>query len=244
LIGDQISEKQARRFAVSQIVDSFLHELSNGLRSIVMDANALTREAACQESGSVMRRLKSMLSMAEQINSVIQHYQRFLKQEVESAESDIVTALQATFELLAKLKHVRLYLSAKAETAVCEVPEVRLRQVFMNIILNSAAAGATSVKVAVEVCESKGEREAIIQIVDDGIGMEEDVLRLACDPFFSTSPRGVGLGLPISRQILLEYGGNLSIASTPGNGTTVTLRLPVLDAERELPANKTNRADD
>jgi signal transduction histidine kinase len=229
---DQLSKEQVRSLVISQLVDSFLHELANGLRSIVMDVNALTREAACQKSESVMGRLKSLLSEAERVTSLAQRYQTLSGQEVERAESDIVIAVRETFELLTKLKHVRFHLSTKIEAAICEVPKIQIEQVFINIILNSVAAQATNVKVAIEVCAGKGEEEAIVQIIDDGIGMGEDVLGQACEPFFTTSPRGVGLGLFISRQILLRHGGDLSIESSQGNGTTLTIRLPVLDAER------------
>jgi signal transduction histidine kinase len=236
---DQLSEKQMRSFMVSQLMDGFMHELANDLRSIVMDANALTREAACRKSNSAMMHLKSLLSTAERVDSVIQRYKMFLNQEVGRSESDIVRVAQRTFELLAKHKRVKLHLSAKAEAAICEVSEEQLQQVFINIILNSVAAGATTVKIVVEVCAGKGEKEAVIQLVDDGIGMEEDVRRRACEPFFTTRPSGTGLGLYISRQILIRHGGDLSIASSQGNGTAITIHLPVLEA---WPAN--TAADD
>ncbi len=241
---DQLSEKQMRSFLAPQLMGSFMHELTNDLRSIVMDASALTREAACRKSNSVMMRLKSLLSTAERVDLVIQRYKRLLNQEVGKSESDIVRVVQRTFELLALLakhKRVDFHLSAKAEDAICEVSEEQLQQVFINIILNSVAAGATTIKVSVEVCAGKGEKEAVIQLVDDGTGMEEDVQRRAGEPFFTTRPDGAGLGLYISRQILIRYGGNLSIASSQGHGTAITIHLPILEAG---PANTTARADD
>lgn len=66
----------------------------------------------------------------------------------------------------------------------------------------------------------------LIEVVDQGAGMDEAVLRRACDPYFSTKPGRKGLGLSLVAGIVRVHGGRLRVDSRPGQGTTVTLELP------------------
>ena len=69
----------------------------------------------------------------------------------------------------------------------------------------------------------------IIQVVDDGDGMDEHTLSHAFDPFFSAKPAGrqVGMGLPRARQLVLTHGGRLDLHSKPDSGTVATITLPL-----------------
>jgi signal transduction histidine kinase len=68
-----------------------------------------------------------------------------------------------------------------------------------------------------------------LEVQDDGVGISPDVLPNLFEPFFTTKERGhgVGLGLAISRGIVERHGGKISVASEPGRGTTITIRLPL-----------------
>jgi signal transduction histidine kinase len=72
----------------------------------------------------------------------------------------------------------------------------------------------------------------VISIIDDGSGMDTQVLRRAAEPFFSTKPGGAGkgLGLAIVERFARQGGGTLELASAPGQGTTARLRLPTIAA--------------
>jgi two-component system CheB/CheR fusion protein len=101
----------------------------------------------------------------------------------------------------------------------------QLRVVFQNLIINAAQAmggrGAIDVTIATEASRCR------IAIHDQGPGMPPDVLTRAFEPFFTTKHRGTGLGLAIARRIVEAHQGHLHIASEAGQGTTVTLDLPV-----------------
>jgi signal transduction histidine kinase len=68
---------------------------------------------------------------------------------------------------------------------------------------------------------------ARFDVTDSGAGMDLDVLRRAQDPFFTTRPSGTGLGLPIVQRIVQAHDGSLRLASSPGQGTTATLLIPL-----------------
>jgi signal transduction histidine kinase len=66
----------------------------------------------------------------------------------------------------------------------------------------------------------------VIEVEDNGIGMDDKIARRAFEPLFTTSARGTGLGLAIVRKIVEEHGGHVSMDSTPNRGTKVTLVIP------------------
>jgi signal transduction histidine kinase len=69
----------------------------------------------------------------------------------------------------------------------------------------------------------------VIDVADDGTGMDRATMRRALDPFYTTKApgKGAGLGLPLARELAERHGGSLTLRSARGAGTTVTLRLPL-----------------
>jgi signal transduction histidine kinase len=102
-------------------------------------------------------------------------------------------------------------------------------QAFLNLVINAGEAiepnGRVSVRFRVE------EAAVWIEIADDGRGMPPEVRRQLWDPYFTTKTRGLstGLGLAVVRQIIDSVAGSIVVRSTPGGGTTVAIRLPIID---------------
>jgi signal transduction histidine kinase len=70
-----------------------------------------------------------------------------------------------------------------------------------------------------------------ITVTDTGVGIPAGDLEQVFEPFFTNKEGGTGLGLPISRQIILDHGGTLRCESVPGGGTTFRLTLPIPEEE-------------
>ncbi|HEX7669690.1 MAG TPA: ATP-binding protein, partial [Polyangiaceae bacterium] len=103
-----------------------------------------------------------------------------------------------------------------------------LRLAMQNIVDNAKQAmpkGGTIV-VTVRKDHVNGQGGAIIEVADEGPGMDSQTLRRAMDPFFSTRPSGTGLGLPIVGRIAEAHGGRVEVKSRAGEGTTVMLFIP------------------
>jgi len=79
----------------------------------------------------------------------------------------------------------------------------------------------------IRVAAGNTEDGVVIEVEDNGVGMDEQTLREAFDPLFTTRARGTGLGLAIVRKIVEEHGGSVSLESEPNLGTKVTAILPV-----------------
>lgn len=107
----------------------------------------------------------------------------------------------------------------------------RLEQVFINIIQNACQALPSpdrGIWVTTEALPSGNQIRVMVR--DEGVGIPDEVIHRVTDPFFTTKREsgGTGLGLAISETIVAEHGGHLEVASPPGAGTTVTVRLPGL----------------
>ncbi|HYN25735.1 MAG TPA: ATP-binding protein [Pyrinomonadaceae bacterium] len=103
----------------------------------------------------------------------------------------------------------------------------------LNLIINALEAieDEGEVKVSVRHAESDSEaeteEEAVIEVSDNGRGISEEDLTRIFNPFFTTREAGTGLGLPAVRRIARAHGGRVEVSSSPGKGSTFSIRLPL-----------------
>lgn len=110
-------------------------------------------------------------------------------------------------------------------------PEGRLVQIFVNLLANAAQAmppdrsDGNEIRIVVKRGD---EGTAVVEVHDNGVGMPADLVGHAFDPFFTTKAPGIGsgLGLPICHHIVTTLGGEISLVSREGEGTTFRVVLP------------------
>ncbi|MCO5400675.1 ATP-binding protein [Ralstonia soli] len=169
--------------------------------------------------------------------------------DISPVETDLRALFDGTVGLLASRAHekslpVRVDVMADVPASV-SVDSVRVRQILFNLLSNAIKfTDNGSVRLRAECMAIEGDvAHVAIQVVDTGIGITPQVQATLFAPFVqaerSTTRRygGTGLGLAISRQLAELMGGSLVMESTPGRGTTVTLRLavPIITARYALP---------
>ena len=105
---------------------------------------------------------------------------------------------------------------------------VQIQQVLLNLLLNAfdAVAENESGSRRIEVLARASRASVSVEVTDSGRGMDESTLARIFQPFFTTKPGGMGLGLSISQTIVAAHGGTLSARSAPGMGTTFRMELP------------------
>jgi signal transduction histidine kinase len=104
-----------------------------------------------------------------------------------------------------------------------------MHQVFMNLLSNALDAVQPKEGLIRATCRYDAEnRETIMEVIDNGAGVEPAMMKHMFELFHSTKGnRGTGLGLAVAKKIVDEHEGEISVKSTPGEGTTFTIRLPV-----------------
>jgi PAS domain S-box-containing protein len=105
----------------------------------------------------------------------------------------------------------------------------QLNQVFMNLLVNAAHAMEGHERGTITVRTGTREDQIWIEVSDTGCGIPPDVINRIFDPFFTTKPvgKGTGLGLSLSYGIIQKHHGELKVCSTPGEGTTFHITLPI-----------------
>ena len=101
----------------------------------------------------------------------------------------------------------------------------QLEQVLINLLKNANEAGGESGAIELRVHTVPG--STYVQVLDRGRGMDDEDMRKALLPFYSTKKDGTGLGLPLCREIIEAHQGTLSIERREGGGTVVTCLLPL-----------------
>jgi two-component system sensor histidine kinase AtoS len=108
---------------------------------------------------------------------------------------------------------------------VLELDPLQIREVFSNV-LNNAFDALSGDGGEIEIISSLTDDCVKVSIRDTGAGVEEEFLERVFEPFFTTKAKGTGLGLTVCRQIVELHGGQISLDSRRGEGTTVTVILP------------------
>jgi len=218
--------------AMGRLTATLAHEIKNPLAIIRGSAQRLGKlepEAA--------RMAAFVVEESDRLSATVARYLRFAK-EAESAAAGGATAaaeagdlramLDRTLDLLEGEMASRKVTLARAgtapETAPVPLDDESLKQVFLNLMLNALEAMPEGGTLGVTFNESGGRFG--VAISDTGRGIDPDVLKRLGSPFFTTKAQGSGLGLFLTRRLLVSAGGALEIAPRDGGGTVCTAVLP------------------
>jgi len=117
----------------------------------------------------------------------------------------------------------------------------QIQQLLVNLLKNAVEASPDGESVILRVREAP-DGGSYIQVLDRGRGMDEDSMRQALLPFYSTKSGGTGLGLPLCREIIEAHGGKIAVEARSGGGTVVTCWLPPISPAPGRPKS-TSTAD-
>lgn len=118
-----------------------------------------------------------------------------------------------------------------------------IRQVLWNLMRNGAEAmpngGVLGVRAESQM-GADGRSEVLLEVSDQGVGMDKEVLEHIYEPFFSTKAKGTGLGLATVARIVEDHRGTIEITSAKGEGTTFALRFPAIQIDERTPTDVTS----
>jgi signal transduction histidine kinase len=232
------SAETERLAAMGRLAASVGHEINNPV-AFAIEAVRLAREAAAAggDPAATRARLEELLADAdeglERVRLITRDLKAFARAGDEGRRAqDLDRALAAAAKMVATRTGPRARLEIVAgprATVVAE--ETRLVQIFVNLILNAVDAmphrrpdeNLISVRSRVE------DGFAIVEVADNGPGIEPALRDRVFDPFFTTKPvgEGTGLGLFVSRNLVESLGGTIAAGEAPGGGALFTIRLPV-----------------
>lgn len=208
------------------------HDLQEPLRTVTSFVTLLERSAAAKFTGSEKEYLQYIADGARRMRALIDDLLRYSQvgQRPASLESVDLNALLPA--VLANLHEGML--EAGAEVTYDRLPtvtgdEAQLVQVFQNLIGNAIKYARPGVKPAIHVSSSTEERDWVIRVSDNGIGIESDYLQVIFAPFkrlHGHEISGTGIGLAICRRVIEAHGGRIWVESIAGQGSDFYFALP------------------
>jgi two-component system, NtrC family, sensor histidine kinase HydH len=225
-------EEQLRRAerlsALGELSAILAHEIRNPLASIRGTAEILMEDQTSAASRGEF--LGILVKESDRLNHVVEDFLKMARPEPMSKKPcDINEELRNMITLLsaqARQSKVSLELKASALPPFAGDGE-KLRQAFLNIILNAIQASPPGGVVSVATSQDREEGRIEIRFSDQGPGISAEASRNIFEPFFTTKGSGTGLGLPITKKIIEGHNGSIEVQSEPGQGATFRVRLPV-----------------
>lgn len=215
--------------AVGQTASILVHELRNPLSSIKMGLTTLLRRAELQDADRHI--LDVAVREVGHLEKIMRDILSFSRPgRTEFIKAHLNTAIELAIEQSAEaFMEKGLILQSDLDPGIPEmhIDVDKIRQIFVNLLINSLEAGDLGCRVMVRTRHLSSEKMVLAEVEDDCGGMSPEALERVFEPFFSAKKTGTGLGLTIVEKFVLIHGGTVKIASTPERGTTVTIRLPL-----------------
>jgi signal transduction histidine kinase len=229
---EPIIRKQERQAAIGEFSMFLATEVREPLASIRAQLEEVTGEGILDfdpqtRVENAMRdliRIEAILNEILDFAKPLELNRRLLRipEVIESALTVVATDLEVT----------RIQVTKDYATMIAPVrgDEAKLQQVFLSIFKNAGEAMSPGGHLHIQVTQHRAGRgvEDQILIKNDGAPIPAEIVDKVFEPFFTTKRAGTGLGLATVKKIVEEHGGSIAIGSMPGEGTTVTIRLPGL----------------
>ncbi|QDU71149.1 Sensor protein ZraS [Mucisphaera calidilacus] len=253
--------RDERLAELTMLTGGLAHEIKNPLSTLGLNIQLIdedlteidqaidTSSPADQPLRRVRRRFAGLGRETRRLREILEDFLRFagrVKLEKDAVDvNTLVEELTDFFQPQADEARVHLRMNLADNAGRVQADAGLLKQAVMNLMINAVQAmtaardrdephgGADELLLHTERTSSGLEDEVRIRIVDTGPGIPEDVLGRIFQPYFSTKRQGTGLGLPTSRRLIEEHGGQLLAHSEIGRGTEFVIALP---AGNEKPA--------
>lgn len=229
--------------AVGSLAAQLAHEINNPIAAITGVASAIRQvqqTQQCPNHGATCQPAL-ILEQAKRISTITRQIADFTRPQAQQAEllnlNELVRSTCAFVSYDRRFRRIELATELDGEMPAIRAVADHLTQVLMNLLINAAdaleempAEHPASIKVRT-VAESE---EALVEIIDNAGGIDAETLARVFDEYFTTKPagKGTGLGLALSRELVQDAGGMLTLDSTPGKGTVARLRLPLRETAK------------
>jgi len=221
---ETIMHRQERLASLGQLAAGVAHEIKNPLNAINLTIEHLNDKFISEKEIQASDYIQTIQKEIRRLDKTVNNFLSYLRSEnLSKKETDINALLDDIFNLYEREISVNKIEIAKHYKEQCLLildPE-RFKTVLMNIVINAIQAMQNGGQIDIETnCD-----ERTILIKDSGKGIPAKNLENIFDLFYTTKSAGTGLGLPTAYKIVKEHGGELSIESEEGKGTTVRIIL-------------------
>jgi PAS domain S-box-containing protein len=241
--------QQERLMALGQMASGIAHDINNAISPVALYTESLLEKEpglSSRARGYLETIQRAIDDVAQTVARMREFYrQREPQSTLASVDANLlvkqVTDLtRARWSDMAQQRGVSIEMRSElaADLPPIQASESEIREALINLIFNAVDAMPSGGPLTVRTRLTDG--HVALEVQDTGIGMDEATRRRCLEPFFTTKgERGTGLGLAMVYGSMQRHGADIQIDSTPGKGTTVRLRFPVVDsAPASAPAKR------
>jgi two-component system sensor histidine kinase PilS (NtrC family) len=222
---------QQRLAAVGEMAAGIAHEIRNPLASMSGSIQVLRQELTLNDEQAQL--MDIVLRESERLNETIKSFLAYARpQRFALARLDVRKVVQDAALLLRNSaevhEHHTIDVDVSADPVWCEADENQIRQVIWNLATNGLRAMAQGGRLLLTAATANdGSGATLLTVQDQGRGIPPEDMDAIFQPFHSSFEKGTGLGLAIVHRIVTDYNGTITVSSRVGEGTVVTVRLPI-----------------
>ncbi len=219
---------------IGEMAAGLAHEIKNPLASLSGAIQILKGEM--ENDNDSMRLMHIVLRETDRLSNLVNNFLIFARPTAGQTKcvnlGEALTEIVTLFEKDGSVdQRINVDLTIIAD-AFIEIDPLQLRQVVWNLLLNGAESIENKGTIKISVQKLKNER-VMVEIADDGCGMDEQTVKAIFNPFFTTKPNGTGLGLSIVYRILETFNCRMDVKSEPGAGSVFTLYFKPIDPAKK-----------
>jgi len=234
-----------RMVSIGTLAAGVAHEINNPLAVVITNVDLALNGLADLGSGEpgleeIREELADAREGADRVRKIVRDLKIFARSEDDQLKAvDVRSVMESSLRMASnEIRHRARLVTDYADEAFVHASDSRLGQVFLNILVNAAQAipegraDSNEIRVTTSL---DADGHVVISIADTGLGMQPEIVSRLFTPFFTTKPVGVGtgLGLSICQRLVKNFGGQIAVESTPGQGTTFRIVLPVASPDAD-----------
>lgn len=221
-------ERAQQLATVGELASGVAHEIKNPVVGISGGLDLVSRRIGDDEVLTpIIDEMSRQLSRIEMAVRDLLAFARPSTPNLAPADgNEIAERATRLIEPAAEQAHVRVSFEADPSLPELRVDAELIRQALVNLLLNAVQATSPGGRVTISTTHVDG--EVLYRVTDTGRGIPEEEQEEIFKPFFTTRHAGSGLGLSITRKIVERHGGRVDLKSHPGQGSTFTLRIPLI----------------
>jgi len=221
---------KARLATIGQTASVLTHEMRNPLASIKLVLSGLQGSRNLEDRER--RRVDLVLGEVDRLDGLLSEtldYVRPVKLSDTSVDVDrLLTHVLKQEEPLIEEKGIRLQRTACDECSAIRVDEGQIHQVLLNLVKNAIEASPPDGLISISLARETD--DLVLEITNGGEVLSPETLQRAFEPFYTTKPKGTGLGLGLVKRVVEEHGGTVDLSNDPMTGNRLVLRLPLQSA--------------
>ena len=230
--------KAEKLAAIGELASMVGHDLRNPLQSITNAAYIMRtfyeyppaevkKDRVPEDAQKMLQIIRDEVAYANNIVSNLQDFARV--REPDFQDTDLNSVIHNALSKVKIPGNIKVMVRLDNSIPRFKIDSAQMKRVHVNLIMNAVQAMPEGGKLTITSCRKGDFVEVGVQ--DTGVGITEQNMKKIFTPLFTTKAKGVGLGLPICKNLVEAHGGSIEVESEVGKGSTFTIRLPIRQGE-------------